>query len=170
MDTRTPSVFPAAAAITAAFLIATAAIAHDGAHAGNDRRIDYSNVSQTRFGKAADPARADRVVAIAMGDTMRFDPALITAKRGEIVRFTVRNDGQTMHEMILGTLDDLKEHAEHMRMHPGMNHDEPNMLHVAPGRTGEMGWQFTRAGEFYYGCLVPGHFEAGMVGKIIVTN
>jgi uncharacterized cupredoxin-like copper-binding protein len=49
-----------------------------------------------------------------------------------------------------------------------MEHDEPNMLHVAPGKTGDMGWQFTKPGEFYYGCLEPGHFEAGMVGKILV--
>jgi uncharacterized cupredoxin-like copper-binding protein len=44
------------------------------------------------------------------------------------------------------------------------------MLHVGPGKTGEMGWRFTRAGEFHYGCLVPGHFEAGMVGRIKVTE
>jgi len=40
---------------------------------------------------------------------------------------------------------------------------------VAPGKTGTLVWQFTNAGEFNYGCLVPGHFEAGMVGKISVA-
>jgi uncharacterized cupredoxin-like copper-binding protein len=57
-----------------------------------------------------------------------------------------------------------------MRKHPGMEHDEPHMTHVSPGKAGEMGWQFTNAGEFFYGCLIPGHFEAGMIGKVTVTK
>jgi len=75
-----------------------------------------------------------------------------------------------MHEMVLGTRAELEAHAEMMRKHPGMEHDEPYMLHVPPGKSGQMGWRFTKAGEFLYGCLVPGHFEAGMVGTIIVTE
>ena len=86
------------------------------------------------------------------------------------MRFVAANRGKVMHEMVLGTMDELKEHAEMMRKHPGMEHDEPHMLHVQPGKSGEMGWRFTKAGEFYYGCLIPGHFEAGMIGKITVTE
>jgi uncharacterized cupredoxin-like copper-binding protein len=73
-----------------------------------------------------------------------------------------------MHEMVIGTMPELKEHAELMKKHPGMEHDEPYMAHVAPGKTETMVWQFTKAGEFNFGCLVPGHFEAGMVGQIRV--
>jgi uncharacterized cupredoxin-like copper-binding protein len=80
----------------------------------------------------------------------------------------VKNSGQIMHEMVLGTLDELKKHAETMRKHPGMEHDEPYMAHVPPGKTETMTWQFTKAGVFYYGCLIPGHFEAGMMGKVTV--
>jgi uncharacterized cupredoxin-like copper-binding protein len=93
----------------------------------------------------------------------------VTVKRGEVVRFVPVNKGQVLHEMVRGTMDDLKKHAAMMRKHPGMHHAEPYMAHVAPGKSGEMGWQFTRAGEFYYACLVPGHFEAGMLGKVTVT-
>ena len=70
--------------------------------------------------------------------------------------------------MVLGSLDDLKAHAEMMRKHPGMEHEEPFMTHVRPKKTGEIVWQFTKPGEFHYGCLIPGHFEAGMVGKLTV--
>ncbi len=70
--------------------------------------------------------------------------------------------------MVLGTMDELKKHAEMMKKHPDMEHDEPHMAHVGPGKTGEMGWRFTRAGTFYFGCLIPGHFEAGMIGKVVV--
>jgi uncharacterized cupredoxin-like copper-binding protein len=30
-------------------------------------------------------------------------------------------------------------------------------------------WQFTPPGEFHFGCLVPGHFEAGTKGCITVV-
>ena len=74
-----------------------------------------------------------------------------------------------MHEMVLGTLQELKAHAEHMRKHSSMDHhDQPYIAHVAPGKTERLVWQFTKTGDFYYGCLIPGHFEAGMVGKVVV--
>ena len=103
-----------------------------------------------------------------MSDAMRYSPAALTIKQDETVRFDVRNNGKVMHEMVLGTMKELKEHAELMKKHPGMEHDEPYMAHVAPGKTERIVWQFTKPGEFYYGCLIPGHFEAGMVGKINV--
>jgi uncharacterized cupredoxin-like copper-binding protein len=153
--------------LAACLFTAGAAFAHTD---GNVPPIDYSKVKATAFGRAADPRKAPRTIEIAMSDEMRFTPAEVKVKRGEVVRFAVRNDGKVMHEMVLGTKKDLAEHAEHMRAHPGMQHDEPHMLHVAPGKTGEMGWQFTRRGEFWFGCLVPGHFEAGMVGRVVVTD
>ena len=130
--------------------------------------IDYSKVEEKAFGKAADPKRATRTISIDMLDSMRFTPDLITVKRGEIIKFVVKNKGNMLHEIVFGTLSELKEHGELMKKFPDMEHDEPYMAHVAPGKTGEIVWQFTRAGEFNYACLLPGHFEAGMVGKIIV--
>jgi uncharacterized cupredoxin-like copper-binding protein len=44
------------------------------------------------------------------------------------------------------------------------------MVHVKPGATGEIGWKFTRTGTFHFACLIPGHFEAGMIGKVKVTK
>jgi uncharacterized cupredoxin-like copper-binding protein len=122
------------------------------------------------FGRAADPRKAKRTIRVDMSDAMRFSPADITVKQGESVRFVIANNGKLMHEMVLGTMEELKRHAEQMRKHAGMEHDEPYIAHVAPGKGGELGWQFTKAGEFYYACLVPGHFEAGMIGRINVTR
>ena len=132
------------------------------------KAIDYSKADETPFGRAADPKKAKRTIRVEMNDQMRFVPAEITVNRGDIVRFRPVNKGQVMHEMVLGTMKDLKEHAELMKKHPGMEHDEPHMAHVQPGKTGEIGWQFTKAGEFYYACLIPGHFETGMIGKVTV--
>ena len=130
--------------------------------------IDYSNAEQKPFGRASDPRRAKRTIRIDMSDTMRFSPTGLEVRQNDTVRFIVRNSGKQMHEMVLGTMEALKEHAALMRKHPGMEHDEPWMAHVAPGKTSELGWQFTKPGTYYYGCLIPGHFEAGMIGKVTV--
>ena len=123
------------------------------------------------FGRAGDSKKATRMVRIGMADTMRFSPAELNIRRGETVRFLVRNTGKLEHEMVIGTLKELKEHAEAMRKHPGMEmeHDEPFAAHVPPGKSRILVWQFTKPGEFHFGCLEPGHFEAGMVGKVTVT-
>lgn len=130
--------------------------------------FDYAKAGETPFGIAADPRRAVRTIRVDLNDDMRFTPAEIAVRRGETVRFVAANKGQVLHEMVLGTLEELKKHADLMKRHPGMEHDEPYMAHVAPGRTGEIGWKFTRTGTYYYACLIPGHFEAGMIGKVIV--
>jgi uncharacterized cupredoxin-like copper-binding protein len=84
------------------------------------------------------------------------------------VRFIIRNDGKLLHEMVLGTQEELAKHAELMRKFPDMEHDEAHMVHVQPGRTEVMVWQFNQPGEFRFACLVPGHYEAGMTGTITV--
>jgi uncharacterized cupredoxin-like copper-binding protein len=122
------------------------------------------------FGKQGDPKKVTRTIAIDMSDMMRFTSPEITVKQGEIIKFVVTNKGKLMHEMVIGTMDELKAHGEMMKKHPGMEHDEPYMAHVSPGKKEEMVWQFTRTGEFHYACLVPGHFEAGMIGKINVVQ
>ena len=122
------------------------------------------------FGRPGDPKKATRTVRIGMADTMRFSPPELTIKRGETVKFVVRNHGKVKHEMVIGTLEELKTHAEMMKKHPGMEHDEPYMAHVQPGKKAEIAWRFTKPGEFHFGCLIPGHFEAGMIGKIRVAQ
>jgi uncharacterized cupredoxin-like copper-binding protein len=137
-------------------------------HAAKSARAISTEAKE--FGREGDPRKVTRIIRVDMSDKMRFTPASITVKEGETVKFVVRNRGKTLHEMVLGTMKELKEHAELMKKHPGMEHDEPYMAHVAPGKTETLVWQFGKAGEFYYGCLVPGHFEAGMIGKIRVLG
>ena len=121
-------------------------------------------------GQAGDPKKVTRTVPIEMNDTMRFVPASVPAKRGETIRFVVRNTGKVKHEMVLGTIGELKEHAALMRKFPEMEHADPNQVSVEPGNSAELVWQFTRDGTFEFACLQSGHFEAGMVGKILVRR
>ncbi|MGV3742790.1 MAG: cupredoxin domain-containing protein [Burkholderiaceae bacterium] len=122
------------------------------------------------YGKQGDPKKAARTIAIDMNDTMRFTPSEITVKQGETIRFVVKNKGKLLHEMVIGTMEELKETHEMIKKHPDMEHEEPYMTHVSPGKQETMVWQFTKAGEFYYACLIPGHFEAGMIGRIKVVK
>ena len=100
---------------------------------------------------------------------MRFTPDHITVQQGETLRLRVENKGQILHEVVLGTPATLDEHAQLMVKFPTMEHDEPYMAHVAPGETGDLLWQFNRAGNFDFACLIAGHFQAGMRGTITVT-
>ena len=156
------------------FIIATVGVALGSvafAH-GEKARAPKENkpisTEEKPFGREGDPKKVTRTIKVDMNDKMRFSPDALEIKRGEIVRFQVNNSGKTMHEMVLGSMEELKQHAGLMRKHPGMEHEEPYMAHVAPGKTDRIVWHFTKPGEFYYGCLIPGHFEAGMIGKIIV--
>lgn len=148
-------------------LASTGAWAH-GEEKHADRTFDASKVEDTAFGREGDPAKATRTIRIDMVDAMRFKPSQITVKRGETVRFVAANRGRLLHEIVLGTPDDLKRHAELMKKFPEMEHEAPHMVHVKPGRRGDIVWQFTKPGDFQFACLVPGHFEAGMVGSVTV--
>ena len=124
---------------------------------------------QKPWGIAADAKKANRTIEVRMSDAMRFSPERIEVRQGETIRFVHKNDGKVMHEFVLGTKEELDEHAALMKKFPGMEHDEPYMAHVAPGKRGEVVWTFNRPGNFYFGCLIPGHYEAGMVGTVKVA-
>lgn len=152
-----------------ALLANAGAFAHGNEdHAAKPRKFDASKVEDTAFGREGDPAKAVRTIQVDMADTMRFTPANLTIKRGETVKIVATNKGRVLHEMVIGTPEELKKHAEQMKKFPEMEHEEAYMAHVKPGKTGEIVWQFTKAGEFEFACLIPGHFEAGMVGKVFV--
>ena len=116
------------------------------------------------FGRPAERQQTSRVIHVVMTDDARFLPAEIRVKLGESVRFIVTNDGARAHDIVLGTMTSLKQHAE--AMHSA--HHEPNEAEVAPGQTAEIDWQFTEVGEFYYGSPVPARFEGRRLGRILV--
>ena len=121
------------------------------------------------FGVEGDPKRATRTIRMSMDDSMHYSESQIRVNRGETVMFVVSNKGKLLHELVIGTEDELNKHAEMMRKNPRMEHDEPYMAHVKPGGTERITWTFTQPGTFMYGCMVAGHFEAGMKGTIVVT-
>jgi uncharacterized cupredoxin-like copper-binding protein len=145
------------------------ALAHgDESHPPKPHAYDASKVEERAFGHEGDPRQVTRTIRVDMSDAFRFTPSDVVVKPGETVKFLVSNSGRQLHEMVLGTPEELKEHAELMRRFPDMEHADANMAHVKPGARGEIVWQFTQPGTYQFACLIPGHFEAGMVGKIVV--
>jgi len=146
-------------------LAASGAAFAAGSHAGGHGHDDGGEMA---IGKPGVAARASRTITIEMSDTMRFTPSNIQVKQGDTVRFIVKNAGQVKHELSLGTKKELLEHLEQMKKFPDMEHDEPGKVTLAPGTQGEIIWQFTKAGVVNFACLIPGHYEAGMKGAILV--
>lgn len=154
-------------ALISSLVSVTGALAHGDENHGK-KEEQHADGHAAVLGKPGKPGKVTRNVEVEMNDAMRFQPDSIRVKRGETIRFIVRNTGKVKHEMVLGTIKELKEHAGLMRKFPEMEHADPNQVSVEPGMTGELVWQFTRVGTFDFACLVPGHFEAGMVGKVRV--
>lgn len=124
---------------------------------------------QKDWGIAGDADKVSRSIPIVMSDDMKFSPTSIRIKQGETIRFQVKNSGKMLHEMVIGTKKELDDHAAMMLKHPNMEHDEPYMAHVDAGKSADIVWLFNRAGEFEFACLIPGHYQAGMAGKIKVS-
>ena len=140
-------------------------------HSGDPRAKKAGTVKkeQKPWGIAGEARAAKRTVEVKMGDDMRFVPERLEVRQGETVRFVIRNDGKLLHEFVLGTKKELDEHAALMVKFPTMEHDEPYMAHVPPGKSGEIVWTFNRPGDFDFACLIAGHYQAGMVGKVKVV-
>lgn len=122
-------------------------------------------------GEPGDPKKPSRTVKISMiedGKKMLFEPAVVEVRRGEQIRFVLSNDGTEDHEFMLASKADNRKHAAVMKKFPKMEHDDPNAKRLSPFNSGELVWRFTKRGEFEYACLIPGHLEAGMHGKVIV--
>lgn len=157
----------AIAAAAMAVSLSTLAWAGPGHHEKKGHHEDETYSA----GEAGDPRKPARVVQVTMTETngkMVFVPEKLDVKKGEQVKFVLRNNGELDHEFILATTAENLKHAEAMTKNPDMEHDDPNGKRLAPKKTGEILWKFSKAGEFEYACLIPGHREAGMVGKVVV--
>ena len=152
-------------ALAAMFALAAAGASASGTHTGG-----HGHDADDAIGKPGVATKSTRTINVNMADSMRFTPADISVKQGETVRFVIKNSGQIKHELVLGTEKELKEHYEIMKKNPEMEHADANMITLAPGKSGEIVWQFTKAGEVDFACLQPGHYDAGMKGAVTVSN
>lgn len=152
--------------LTALALLFPAAAFASGSHSGGHGEM-------MAIGKPGDSSEVERSVTIAMSEkddgSMVFEPAVIEVKAGETIRLKFTNIGETDHEFVMDTTEAVMEHKAQMEKFPEMEHADANSLRLAPGVSGEIVWTFANAGDFTFACLIPGHFEAGMKGDIMVA-
>ena len=144
--------------IVAGLSVSNVARAHDG----------HVHFSAGQPGDPKKPARTIKILMIEEGKKMLFEPALVEVRKDEQIRFVLSNNGVEDHEFMLATVAENRKHGEVMKKFPDMEHDDPNGKRLSPFNSAEILWRFTKRGEFEYACLIPGHLQAGMVGKVIV--
>lgn len=157
----------ALAAALALAALSTASPAHES-HNPNAQHAATLAPEQKPWGIAGHAATVKRTVDIAMADDMTFTPSVIEVREGDTLRLRLKNRGRELHELVLGTTAEIEAHAALMKKFPDMAHDDPWMVHVPAGKTGDMVWTFNRAGDFDFACLVKDHYELGMAGRIRV--
>jgi uncharacterized cupredoxin-like copper-binding protein len=114
----------------------------------------------------------DRKVSVSMKDSMRFvfNPELGVLRNGETIEFRVTNDGAIEHEFSIGNAEDQVKHAQMMQKMPGMKHDDPNAVSLAPGESASLSWKFMGQDTVVFACNFPGHFEAGMKHVLAIED
>lgn len=143
--------------------------AQEHSHGHNDATTTVKK-QQTEWGIAGDPKAVTRTIQISMTDNMRFTPDKIDVKQGDVVKFVLTNDGKLLHEFVIGTKPVLDKLAALVAKSPDeVDHERSDRIHVEPGKVGKVVWNFNRVGAFDFACLLPGHYQAGMVGKINVA-
>ena len=146
----------------------SAQVAFSHEHA-QGKSVKAGATQATEFGSPGNAKDVTRVVELSLRDTMRIEPAQLSVKQGDTVRMRIQNTGAVAHEFVLGTQEEIIEHRDMMRKMPTMMHNDANAVSVAPGGTAELIWRFSKPGTFLYACLVPGHWEAGMQGTVMVS-
>ena len=152
-------------AVLSALIVASSALAF--AH----EQGEHDHQQAVSYGQPGDAGQPSRDVVVVMKEAegrMMFEPATIAVTSGEQIRFVLKNEGELDHEFVFGTAAEIADHAEMMKVMPDMKHTDANSMSVKAKVSGEVIWQFATAGEIEFACLVPGHMEAGMKGKIIV--
>lgn len=125
-------------------------------------------------GEPGQKSKITQTIRVSMKETddgrMIFTPDRYNVRKGQTIRFAVKNDGEVDHEFVLDQEDKVMEHKALMEKFPEMEHDDPNAIRLAPGESGEIVWKFTNDGVFKVACLVPGHYDAGMHGDVTVAK
>jgi len=164
-----------------AMVLTSAAAWAAGSHGGG-------HGEKSAIGAPGKIEEAARTIEVNMYDNY-YEPEAIAVNSGETIRFVVKNVGELVHEFNIGTtamhaahqeeMEMMVEHGaleadkinhEMMKMDMGggkvMGHNDPNSVLLEPGKTGEVVWKFAKASAIEFACNVPGHYDAGMTGKI----
>ena len=146
--------------------------------------------SMNMIGEKGDPNNIDRTIKIKMYDNY-YEPDIINVKKGETIKFIIQNLGEIVHEYNIATKEmhikhqpemqklvdhgillvdkiDMNKMKKMSKKDHSLSHSHSNSVIIEPKKTGEMIWKFSKNLTLEMACNVPGHYETGMVGQIIV--
>ena len=147
------------------------------------------SASMNHIGQKGNVAEVDRVIEVKMYDNY-FEPNKINIKKGETVRFIIHNFGTLVHEfniatkkmhlkhqpemlkmveneILLGDKIDFEKMKEIAKIDHSMAHSHSNSILLEPNMSGEIIWKFNTDTILEVACNIPGHYESGMVAKLI---
>ena len=131
----------------------------------------------------------NRTIKVKMYDNY-YEPKSFNIKKGETIKFIITNLGEMVHEYNIGTKEmhikhqpemqklidheiitfdkiDKKKMKEMSKKDHSLAHSHSNSIMLEPKTQGEIIWKFSKDIELEMACNIPGHYESGMVGKII---
>ena len=129
-----------------------------------------------------------RTIEVKMYDNY-YEPNVFKIKKGETVKFKVKNLGELVHEfnianpmmhikhqpemelmveneILLGDRIDKDKMQKMAAMDKSMGHSHSNSVLLAPKEEGTLIWKFENAVNIEIACNVPGHYQAGMVAAV----
>ena len=98
---------------------------------------------------------AQKTVRVEAFDPFRFEPRHIEVQAGVPTRIELANLGVAEHSLVVKTPDGARDWVH---------------LHAQGGATKGATYELDQPGTYPVLCTVPGHTEAGMVGKIVVSG
>ena len=131
----------------------------------------------------------ERVIKVKMFDNY-YEPKEIKIIKGETVKFVVENMGELVHEysiatkemhlkhqpemaamvehgILLGDRIDKKKMSDMAKTNHALAHKHSNSLLLEPNEIGIIIWKFNTSAKLEVACNIPGHYETGMLAKII---
>lgn len=97
-----------------------------GAGPSGHNHSEHNHGAVYSAGEPGDPAKPARIIQVTMTETdgrMLFLPARIEIKKGDQIKFVLRNNGKLDHEFVLAGTAENREHAKNMKANPDMTHE-----------------------------------------------
>ncbi len=147
--------------------------------------------SMKMIGEPGHLNEVDRTIEIKMFDNY-YEPNQIDIKKGETVKFVVKNMGELVHEfniatkemhikhqpemlkmvgmeILLGDRIDMKKMKEVAKTDKSMAHSHSNSVLLEPNKSEDLIWKFSKNAKLEVACNVPGHYQAGMIAKVNIN-
>ena len=156
--------------ILAGIAVAAISVGHQGTAVA-----DAAHGAGFKFGKPGSASEVIRTIHLDMRN-MSYGVKNIDTKEGETIRFVLKNSDDSEHDFTIGPPDVQAAHRKEMMemmdndTDMSKHHRDPNAVFVNAGETRELIWTFATADGLEFGCNVPGHYEAGMKGRINVAH